>query len=98
MPNEKIILQAIRPILPGTVYESQIKCGKKNCKCYTDPKVFHTLYQWSGNIDGKNTSRSLTKEMYLECKKRTAKYKMLRELLKKECNEALKNAPWIKKS
>jgi hypothetical protein len=85
------------PILSGTVFVSWIKCGKKNCRCALDPAARHKFYQWSGNIDGKNTSRALTKEMYLECKKRIANYKRFKRLFVAEVNKGLKTAPWVKK-
>lgn len=97
MKEESLTITVSKPILPGSVFESRIKCGKKYCRCYSNPKNLHTVYQWSGIIDGKNTTRTLTKEMYLECKKRTDNYKEIKAQLKKECLQALKNAPWENK-
>jgi hypothetical protein len=74
-----------------------MKCGKKNCRCAINPKERHKVYQWSGNINGKNTSRALTKEMYLECKKRMACYKKFKKLFLSEVDKGLKQAPWLKK-
>jgi hypothetical protein len=97
MKEEKVSLYVDGPILHGTVYKSLVKCGKKSCGCAKDRKKVHPAYQWSGNIDGRNTSRSLTKDMFLECKKRTKNYRKLKELLNKEIDKAIKNAPWVKK-
>jgi hypothetical protein len=94
--NQTISISVEGPILPGTVFMSRVKCGKKNCRC-VDPALRHKVYQWSGNIDGKNTSRTLTREMYLECKKKTANYKTFKRLFVAEVNKALKAAPWMKK-
>lgn len=55
MKKNKISLNAEGPILPGTVYMSRIKCGKKNCKCVESKQDRHIIYQWSGVIDKKNT-------------------------------------------
>jgi len=82
------------PILPGTAYESRVKCGKNNCRCHDDPAKRHTVYQWSGDIGGKNTSRSLNKAEYLECKERIARYKQLRSMFKTVIEQALEQAPW----
>lgn len=97
MKDDKVSLCVNGPILHGTVYKSLVKCGTKTCGCAKDQKKRHPAYQWSGNIDGRNTSRSLTKEMYIECKKRTENYRKLKELLNKEIGKAIQNAPWNKK-
>ena len=97
LKDENVRLNVDGPILHGTVYKSLVKCGTKTCGCAKSQKKMHTAYQWSGNIDGRNTSRSLTKEMYIECKKRTQNYRKLKELLNKEIDKAIKNAPWNNK-
>ena len=97
MADQKINILVDGPILPGNVFLSRIKCGKKNCRCATDPEARHKVYQWSGNIDAKNTTRTLTREMYLECKKRIANYKNFKVRFMEEVNLALKAAPWVKK-
>ena len=94
MLQQKIKITSIGPILPGSVYPSLIKCGKKNCRCYNDSSKRHIIYQWSGNIDGKNSSKGLTKKMYLECKKRIANYKKFQAKIKNTIDRSLNNAPW----
>lgn len=97
MANQKISISVAGPILSGTVFVSWVTCGKKNCRCALDPAHRHKVYQWSGNIQGKNTSRTLTADMYCECKKRIANYKKFKRLFVTEVNMALKAAPWVKK-
>ena len=97
MNKKEIVLRVSGPILPGSIFMSRVKCGKQNCRCYSEPKMQHSVYRWSGVFMGKMTTRSLTKEMYLDCKMRTKNYKKLRRLLKKESDNALKHAPWNKK-
>ena len=97
MAKQKISICVDAPILSGTVFVSWVKCGKQNCRCALDPAHRHKVYQWSGNIEGKNTSRALTADMYHECKKRTANYKKFKRLFVAEVNKALKDAPWMKK-
>jgi hypothetical protein len=96
MTKQKITISADGPVLSGTVYKSNMKCGKANCRCALDSAERHVVYQWSGNIDGKNTSRALTIEMYLECKNRIANYKKFKRLFVAEVDRGLKAAPWIK--
>ena len=97
MVNQKISISVKGPILSGTVFLSHVKCGKKNCRCVVDPTDRHKIYQWSGNINGKNTTRTLSRTMYLECKKRIENYKKFKQLFVAEVNNALTVAPWIKK-
>jgi hypothetical protein len=96
--NKKPITISIDgPILSGNAFISWVKCGKKNCRCAFDQAERHKVYQWSGNIEGKNTSRALTEEMYIECEKRIANYKKFKKLFVTEVNKSLKKAPWVKK-
>ena len=97
MINKTITISVDGPILSGTAFISWVKCGKKNCRCALDQAQRHKVYQWSGNIEGKNTSRALTEEMYLECEKRIANYKIFKQLFVSEVNKGLKKAPWVKK-
>jgi len=97
MKWKKAILSIDSPILPGSTFMVKIKCGKQNCKCSQDKSKLHTVYQWSGLIDGKNTTRTLSKDMFIECKKRINNYKKLQKNLKKIINRGLKNSPWVKK-
>lgn len=98
MAHQKISITVDGLILSGTVFLSHLKCGKKNCRCALNPAERHKVYQWSGNINGRNTTRTLTKDMYLECKKRIANYKRFKKLFIVEVNKALKQAPWVVKS
>ena len=97
MMNQKNSISVEGPILSGNAFLSRLKCGKKNCRCAADPAEKHKVYQWSGNINGKNTTRTLTRVMYLECKKRIANYKKFKRLFVAEVNRSLDQAPWLGK-
>jgi hypothetical protein len=97
MDNKTITITVDGPILSGTVYKSKVKCGKANCRCALEPAQRHLIYQWSGNINGKNTSRALTEEMFVDCKKRIENYKKLKRLFLAKVNQGLKTAPWAQK-
>ncbi|MBN1980093.1 MAG: hypothetical protein JW795_01070 [Chitinivibrionales bacterium] len=95
--DTKISISVRGPILSGSAFETLLKCGKKYCRCAQDPQQRHKVYQWSGNINGKNTTRTLTKQMYLECKKRINNYKKFKQLFMDKVNNALEHAPWLEK-
>ncbi len=97
MKSKLLDLTVFGPILPGTVFKTLTKCGKKNCKCYNNPEERHIVYRWSGYINGKNSTRTLREGTYEECLKETENYKLLQQELKKLYSEAISNAPWNKK-
>ena len=54
-------LQALGPILPGTIRKVYLRCGKKNCRCQSaDKKQLHGPYYFWDRIEGKKlSSRSI---------------------------------------
>ena len=50
-------------VLPGTLLERNMRCGKPRCRCKADPPRLHGPYhQWTRKIDGKTRTRRLTDE------------------------------------
>ena len=50
-------------VLPGSVVERSLRCGKANCRCHADPPVLHGPYvQWSYTRANKRFTRWLTAE------------------------------------
>ncbi|MFU8842148.1 MAG: DUF6788 family protein [Nitriliruptoraceae bacterium] len=50
-------------VLPGTLLERNMRCGKPRCRCKADPPRLHGPYhQWTRKIDGKTVTRRLTAE------------------------------------
>ena len=48
-------------VLPGTLTERHVRCGKPNCRCHADPPVLHGPYhQWTRKINGKTVTRLLS--------------------------------------
>jgi len=78
---KKLILE-LGPIHPGSISEQYSVCGKKNCRCADpDKPVKHgPYYQLSYTIRGKSSSVFIKKEELAEARRRTMKYKKLREL------------------
>jgi len=83
-------------LLAGNVTSAKVKCGKKNCACYEDDEKRHQVYKWAGHIDGRHTTRSLTKESYIECQERVKAYKALLQQIEKTLQGDIKKAPWVK--
>ena len=94
-PNFKINFSVNGPILPGSISIAYLPCGKKSCACFKNKNKRHgPYYRWSGFIDGKRTTRNISKSDMVECKKRIANYQKLVALWDKHINHALLNAPW----
>jgi hypothetical protein len=84
------------PILPGSVSTVKSRCGKPRCACKSNKQKLHgPYYQWTGIIDGKRTTRTITLEEARECKKRIARYKKLRKKINAILEKSLSCAPWV---
>lgn len=48
-------------VLPGTLTQRYIRCGKRTCRCHADPPVPHGPYwTWTRKVNGKTVSALLT--------------------------------------
>lgn len=48
-------------VLPGSLIERRMSCGKSGCRCQADPPHLHGPYhQWTRKIDRKTITRRLT--------------------------------------
>jgi hypothetical protein len=91
--DTKIIFSS--PILQGRVEKTFLPCGKKNCACNKDLSKLHgPYYRWTGHINGKQTSRSLSKIEAGECKNWIGNYKKLQVKITKLLKISLESAPW----
>jgi hypothetical protein len=91
----KITLVAEGPILPGSVSTAKSQCGKPNCACKASPPKLHgTYYRWTGFLNGKRTTKTISKEAAEECERRIKNYRALQGQLDQLVDEALDNAPW----
>ena len=95
MSRKKITLISDGPILPGSISTARSQCGKSNCACKDEPPKLHgTYYRWTGVIDGKRTTKTISKEMAAECEKRIENYRSLQQKLDEILQDALAEAPW----
>jgi len=91
----KILINVPGPVLPGTVSTAFAKCGKKTCKCHKDGQYLHGPYfRWTGFIDGKRTTVTLTKEEAAKCEQHIKNWRRLQEKLNMIAEKAIAMAPW----
>ena len=63
-----------------------------------DGPILHgTYYRWTGFIEGKRTTRTISQEVAQECKRRIKRFRKLQKEIDALLAEALANAPWIPK-
>jgi hypothetical protein len=50
-------------VLPGSVVERMMRCGKRGCRCRADPPRLHGPYnQWTRTVEGKTVTKLLSAE------------------------------------
>ncbi len=84
------------PILAGRVSTVSLTCSNQNCACRrrVRPVLHGPYYRWSGIMDGKHTTRTLTKEQARECERRIKRLRQLEAKIDRLLHQALKEAPW----
>ncbi len=95
MKTKKITLQAKLPLLPGSLSTAQSTCGKPNCACKAKPPKLHGPYhRWTGFIEGKRTTKTITPQQADECKKRIRNFRALEKQVDDLARKGIKQAPW----
>ncbi len=83
------------PVLPGSVSTARSQCGKPNCACKaTPPRLHGTYYRWTGIIDGKRTTKTISRQTAIECQRRIKKFRKLQCEIDRLARAALRDAPW----
>jgi hypothetical protein len=94
-PQKSITLHVSLPLLPGSLSTASSTCGKPNCACKAKPPKLHgPYYRWTGFLEGKRTTKTLTPEQARECTKRIARYRALEKQISQLVQQALQQAPW----
>jgi hypothetical protein len=94
-PAKTFTLRVTLPLLPGCVSTARSTCGKPNCRCKAKPPKLHGPYfRWTGLLEGKPTTKTLTPAEARECRRRIAHYRTLEKQIGQLVRHALKNAPW----
>ena len=93
--TQKQKLTLTLPILPGSISTAKSTCGKPRCVCHRDSDKRHGLYyRWTGLIDGKRTTKTLSRAQAEECRRRIRNYRQFQKQMASLVAQALKNAPW----
>ena len=93
--NKKLRIEFEWPILHGTISTAVAKCGTKSCRCHQDPDALHgPYYRWTGAIDGKRTTKTISREVAEECERRISNYRKLQRQIESLLKKAIDSAPW----
>jgi len=69
-------------VLPGSLVERTMRCGKANCRCHAEPPELHGPYlQWSYTRENKRFTRWLNAEQEGRYRPRIDAARQLRELV-----------------
>lgn len=95
-PHQKIFsLQITLPLLPGSLSTARSTCGKPNCACKAKPPKLHgPYYRWTGFLNGKRTTQTLTPQQARQCRQRIANFRALQKQIQQLLRQALAQAPW----
>lgn len=97
-PVKNTTLTVKLPLLPGSISTARSTCGKPQCACHRDPDKWHGVYyRWTGILQGKRTTKTLSKEEAQECQARIRNYRQLQKIVSGLVLQSLKNAPWAKR-
>jgi len=85
------------PILSGSISTATSQCGKEGCSCKKrrSPQLHGTYYRWTGFIEGKRTTKTISKEVARECNRRIKRLRKLQREIDALLVQAIKTAPWI---
>jgi hypothetical protein len=93
--NKIILLEIPLPLLPGSISTAWSTCGKPHCACKMKPPKLHGVYyRWTGFLEGKRTTKTLSKEEAQECRRRIKNYRRLQRQIERILAQALAQAPW----
>ena len=87
------------PILPGCISTARSRCGRPRCVCKGRPPKLHgPYYRWTGLVEGKPTTITLSVAEARECERRIRRFRRLQEQLRRWLERALQQAPWNQRS
>jgi hypothetical protein len=85
------------PILSGSISTANSQCGNEGCACRKKrlPQLHGTYYRWTGFIDGKRTTKTISREQAKECRRRIKRFRKLQKQIDALLSQSLANAPWL---
>ena len=91
----KKIIEIEWPILSGSISTAESRCGKHGCACkHKSPRLHGTYYRWTGFLNGKRTTKTITKDEARECLRRIRNLRKLQKEIDALLQEAFRSAPW----
>jgi len=95
MTRKKILIEIVGPVMSGSISLANSTCGKPNCACKAKPPQLHgPFYRWTGMLQGKRTTKTISQENARECERRIKNYKKLLKKIDEILKNDLKEAPW----
>lgn len=83
------------PILSGWVYTSGNKCTDPTCRCHSNHSTRHGLYyRWTGRVNGRLMTRTISEEAAEEFQRRIDNYKALQKKIEELIGEEVEAMPW----
>jgi hypothetical protein len=85
------------PILSGSISTAESRCGKQTCACRKkrSPELHGVYYRWTGFINGRRTTKTLSREVASECERRIRNFRKLQKDIQRLLREAIADAPWL---
>ena len=78
----KLKISEIDFVVPGSLRTIYSRCGRSYCACQTNKKARHGPYVlWDRKVDGKTTSKMVSKKMAVQIKKWIENRNKLEELI-----------------
>jgi len=96
---KKAVIEANLPLLPGSISTALSTCGKAQCPCHQDPDKRHGVYyRWTGILEGKRTTKTLSPEEAAQCQGSIKNYRELQKQMSDLIRQSVKTAPWTKRT
>jgi hypothetical protein len=69
-------------VLPGSLTERAMRCGRQGCACHNDPPRLHGPYwQWTRKVKNKTVTRWLSREQATDFRRWIDNDRRIRELI-----------------
>jgi len=96
--SKNVQIEVKLPLMPGSISTARSTCGKPQCACHQDPDKRHGVYyRWTGVLEGKRTTKTISQAEARECQARIRNYRELQKTINELIRQSLKNAPWTKR-
>jgi hypothetical protein len=95
---QTVTITVTLPILSGSISTARSTCGKPQCACHQDPAKRHGVYyRWTGLLNGKRTTKTLSQEEARACQSLIQNYRALQCSIDALLQQSLAQAPWTQR-